>query len=388
MKDIRANKSTARPVNRPSSLYELASNWDENSVITDKPSHVLSAKNLAMLNHINTGEATQDITPKTKRNRHPTRAFLGTSNPTAQQWLLQFRKLIKYHNYNEQDCVAEFMMAMQGHANIWWNTLENQTQNNFPLLITAFQRFYGDDAHDMSRAISNAFSMKQGKEPMYIFGPKLLLEVTTVSPENKSLQMKFFYNAVNQNVVDSVMPSRPSSINEAVNIAIELERNVKFKFPVVTSGAGGGGSGADGGGSGSGGGDGNQPAVAWTPMGTENRTDDVLMDIDVNAQGGYRSFNRGDDKKKKKKADECFICEYTNHIARDCKFVESAKGLAKEAGGKTRNRIRKALHQSYPQSTSSISEIIGESFNENDLLPTMNGGLGDATSFIVCAKSG
>lgn len=100
--------------------YESAGNaWNSQSVRSMTPSVVSQARNVAILASNHSKDTEQASTPsqtKPRRNRHPTPAFFGDNKPTSQQWLSHFKKVILYHNYNTEECISEFMMAMQGHA--------------------------------------------------------------------------------------------------------------------------------------------------------------------------------------------------------------------------------------------------------------------------------
>lgn len=102
---------------------------------------------------------------------------------------------------------------------------------------------------------------------MTTFGPRLLLKVTTIAKDHNQLQLNYFYGAANKSMSEAVFPTRPKNILEAIGVAIEVERNIRynsFHSPSSTPK--------------------NPPATRiWPPMGTESCGDDP-MKCDVNAQ--------------------------------------------------------------------------------------------------------
>ncbi|OBZ81734.1 hypothetical protein A0J61_10217 [Choanephora cucurbitarum] len=66
---------------------------------------------------------------------------------------------------------------------------------------------------------------------MIEFGSRLLLTITTITKDNFQLQMQFFYKAIDPKLRSSVMHSRLKTLHEAINIAIEAERNIRNSMP-------------------------------------------------------------------------------------------------------------------------------------------------------------
>jgi hypothetical protein len=65
----------------------------------------------------------------------PTPAFTGAPGTlTSVQWLKNFEKLRQYYSWSKEVQLIEFMMAMQGHANTWWETLTPTVLNNVILI--------------------------------------------------------------------------------------------------------------------------------------------------------------------------------------------------------------------------------------------------------------
>ncbi|KAI7863752.1 uncharacterized protein EV154DRAFT_489019 [Mucor mucedo] len=280
------------------STYSNAVNWDNFSVGSATPSQNFRAQQFSSSHHVNSGQATAANPNKQNRRKHPTPPFNGVGRPIAQECLANFRKLIVYHKYTDDECIDEFMMAMQSYANKWWATVDEATRTDFQAIVTAFQAFYGGEDEAMAKAIAAMRTMKQSDEAMTSFGTRLLLEVTTIAKDNSQLQLNYVYGAVNTSVSEAVLPTRPKNILEAIGVAIEVEQNIRYSsFHSSNSTA-------------------KIPSAAkiWPPMGTESRGDDP-MECDINAQQ-YRGGKSFQTKGNSNKSRQCFICERTNHVAK------------------------------------------------------------------------
>lgn len=84
------------------------------------------------------------------------------------------------------------MMAMQGHANTWWEAQDENVKNNFELLIDAFERFYGGSKASITCSIATLKTLSQNKEEMATLGPRLMNLIMTGAKENVELQLSFF----------------------------------------------------------------------------------------------------------------------------------------------------------------------------------------------------
>ncbi|KAI8382933.1 hypothetical protein BD560DRAFT_444065 [Blakeslea trispora] len=153
---------------------------------------------------------------------------------TAPDWLHRFEKLIKYHEYSDQEALLEFMMAMRGDVNRWWMTLSNEQQASYTSVKEAFKSFFfGSEEDEMATAIKILNTIKQGSEPMTAFGPRLLSLMTTVTKTNFQLQLNYFKKTVRADLVNPVMSMKPSSIQEAIRYAASMKRNDKQQLITI-----------------------------------------------------------------------------------------------------------------------------------------------------------
>ncbi|KAG1276068.1 hypothetical protein G6F66_012634 [Rhizopus arrhizus] len=90
----------------------------------------------------------------------------------------------------------------------------------------AFTAFFGGDAAAQSSALASIDNLKQNKELMVSFGPKLLIEINRVTKENH-VQLYFFYRAIDPKLADKVAAKEPSTLHEAIDYAVRLERNAR-----------------------------------------------------------------------------------------------------------------------------------------------------------------
>ncbi|OBZ80778.1 hypothetical protein A0J61_11173 [Choanephora cucurbitarum] len=185
--------------------------------------------------------------------------------------------------------------------------------------------------------------MKQGTESMQDFGPKLLLVITTITKDNFILQMSYFHDTVNEEVVRAVLPTKPKTTHEAVQSAIDMETGLKrigstYIGPKHSS-----------------------PANAF-----EYKDDPMI--IDQNYQRSRDKFKKGDQKKK------CYIFDRSNQIVKDCYYLKKAKAAMPDHNEKKDKRPKKlGTHRSNLQQVTSvqsgsISSDSNQKIDENDLL--------------------
>jgi alpha/beta superfamily hydrolase len=96
---------------------------------------------------------------------------------TAQEWLKDFKKVVKYYKYSAATQAAEFMMAMQGSTSNWWDTLTEAEQGDINAIEIKFTHFFGGSNDTMSKAINDLYTLKQGNESMATFELGLLLAI-------------------------------------------------------------------------------------------------------------------------------------------------------------------------------------------------------------------
>ncbi|KAG1233076.1 hypothetical protein G6F68_019079 [Rhizopus microsporus] len=113
---------------------------------------------------------------------------------------------------------------MHGPAALWWRARSDQEKSSYQAIKNAFSDFFGGAQAEMSNAIASLETMKQGKEKMMSFGPKLALAISKVTGESP-LQLHYFYKAVSKNIADLVAAKEPASLDDAIKYAIRLERN-------------------------------------------------------------------------------------------------------------------------------------------------------------------
>ncbi|KAI9324931.1 hypothetical protein BD770DRAFT_450200, partial [Pilaira anomala] len=262
----------------------------------------------------------QEVDQNNRKKRHLTPSFTGLPGSiSSQDWLHRFEKLTTYHHYTDEEQLEEFMMAMQGNADLWWRSLKATQKASISVVLQEFQNFFGGQDELMAHSISKLKVMKQGNESMTTFGPRLLLDIMTVTSDNFQLQMSYFYSSVNEEVKKAVMYARPKSLNQAISYAIELERNIANQVPGLPSTS--------------------KPTIIPSnpALGFSGDTAQP-MEIDSNAQ---KAFYKNKNNSKSKKEPECYACGRTNHMVKDCKFVKDVQNSKKNLKGKKKYEEKK-----------------------------------------------
>ncbi|KAG1439250.1 hypothetical protein G6F56_012351 [Rhizopus delemar] len=173
--------------------------------------------------HVNSGklEGNQNGSGHTSNNyskhKYPLKPFDGTGTPSASKWLNHFDEIADYHEWDSVTKVKEFRMAMFGSADIWLRSLNGLDKVMFDRLLEKFQlQFGGSDAANMDQAIYALEHIKQGKESMVTFAPKIKLLINTVVTDgNKRSKLYHFYRAITPTVFEELRPSRPATLVDA-----------------------------------------------------------------------------------------------------------------------------------------------------------------------------
>ncbi|KAG2230765.1 hypothetical protein INT48_001667, partial [Thamnidium elegans] len=183
------------------------------------------------------------------KNKYPLKQFDGSGTPTTFQWLSHFEKVASYHEWNDAMKLKGFQMALFGDADLWLAGLDATEKRSYEKILESFKQQYGGDDDKMSYAIHTLEKIKQGTERM---------------------QLHYFNRAVHPSVYEAVRPSRPSSLAQAINYALQLERN--FQMPISNGGKKNSfGDKADN-------------IGAWKPQASVAIPDDPMEDVQQNAQ--------------------------------------------------------------------------------------------------------
>lgn len=313
--------------------------------------------------HVNSGKlknSSQEGGSSYSKHKYPLKPFDGTSKALASEWLNHFDKIAEYHEWDESAKVKEFKMAMFGSADSWLRSLNNVDRNSFTRLLQQFQaQFGGSDAAKMDQAIYALEHIKQGKESMVTFAPRIHNLITTVvTDNNERTKLYHFYRAINPTVFKELKPSRPVNLNAAIEYCLDLERTFQPNHsssgvPTKVSGYSS-----------------NPSPSILTPSAPTDVVDDPMEDIQQNAQrfkfnrnrGGHSNGSSGNSGSSYKKKDsykrECFLCKKTGHIIKDCNYLKQASdSLQNSRGRKSHHSNSQKITVATNQESSSNKKI-------------------------------
>lgn len=190
--------------------------------------HQQSGKSLGEQDGVLVRQNMMEINNSSRRTRkYNVPVFNGNASQSSYEWLIYFEKVKKYYNWDDSETLLEFMMALQGSAGLWWNSQKDELERGtYENAKKAFTAFFGGDAAAQSSALASIDNLKQNKELMVSFGPKLLIEINRVTKENH-VQLYFFYRAIDPKLADKVAAKEPSTLHEAIDYAVRLERNAR-----------------------------------------------------------------------------------------------------------------------------------------------------------------
>ncbi|KAG0737152.1 hypothetical protein G6F62_009884 [Rhizopus arrhizus] len=240
------------------------------------------------------------------------------------------------------------MMALHGHAALWWDNVEGDTENlTCKQIKSLFTDYFGGDDAAVSAAIAKMVILRQNKESMVTFGTKLMTHIRRSTNESP-MQMYFFYRAVDKDTAQMVVRREPKSLKEAVDYAIRMER-LDLERRAATSD------------------DFNRGVAQLISFGNpgKNSTSVPHADSDsepmegvihgtINAQQRSRKLAR-----KSPQDSGCYVCGKSGHIAKEC-YSRYKKGDNKQKRGYSHHK------KSYRQNEQAVRPANAESDIEEE----------------------
>ena len=143
--------------------------------------------------------------------------FNGSPEEDVKEFLLQFKRVATFNNWNSHDQHCAFPLCLSQSASTYYESLPDKTKQQIDSLIKAFQNEYEPPERVWTKK-TQLCSLIEGHSGLekFIANLEKLCEELNVSEETKS---DLFIQDVNPNLKQRLLLSQPATYTKAVNIA-------------------------------------------------------------------------------------------------------------------------------------------------------------------------
>ncbi|KAG1301530.1 hypothetical protein G6F64_011715 [Rhizopus arrhizus] len=189
---------------------------------------------------VESGDSFNNMQETYKERRRRTRipVFEKGSMDEAQKWLNRYESLAGYLGFHGQDKIDELNAVLMGQALNWFEGLGADEKKSWETVKSMFLHQFGGGANPALAALDQLKNAKQGsKETIGEFAPKLkdlLYRAQVFSP---AIQLDYFKDKIKPELKTAVIFARARNLEEGINIATEIERELlrKNQVPDVSS---------------------------------------------------------------------------------------------------------------------------------------------------------
>ena len=146
------------------------------------------------------------------------RPFSGALHEDVNEWTAKFDRFAKFYNWGNAKKLGAMVLLFEGPALSWFQTLPEETTNNFPSLVDALKTRFGATNIDFILR-QELYARKQGPvEPLACYTEDIIKRCQRLSISENEL-MNIFINGLNSELKSHVILNQPKSFSEAENLA-------------------------------------------------------------------------------------------------------------------------------------------------------------------------
>ena len=144
--------------------------------------------------------------------------FNGLPNEDVNEWLAKFDRLSKFYSWSNAKKLGALPLMLGGPALAWFQTLTNETANDYQALIEALKdRFRAQNLDFILR--QELYARKQGPtEPLSVYTEDLIRKCQRLSLSDIEM-MNLFINGLKNEIKSHVILNQPKTFAEADNLA-------------------------------------------------------------------------------------------------------------------------------------------------------------------------
>ncbi|KAK3587550.1 hypothetical protein CHS0354_004836 [Potamilus streckersoni] len=149
--------------------------------------------------------------------------FTGDQSQNPTKWLDHFVQWAKFYDLSVEKVLNAFPFHLQGHANVWYDTLPETVTSSWHFLVTAFKsRFHNDDVIlDLS-----ILQTQQGSSESVMDYLSCLFQIATNKTISDQVLLAVALNGLKPSVKRIVMNKTPTNMAELRQAAVLAEKSI------------------------------------------------------------------------------------------------------------------------------------------------------------------
>ena len=146
------------------------------------------------------------------------RPFTGTLSEDVNEWLAKFDRFAKFYSWTNAKKLGAIVLLFEGPALSWFQTLPEETTNNFNGLVEALKGRFGASNMDFILR-QELYARRQGPvEPLASYTEDIIKRCQRLALSDNEL-MNIFINGLNPELKSHVVLNQPTSFTEVEKLA-------------------------------------------------------------------------------------------------------------------------------------------------------------------------